>query len=53
VSATRPVGISLKKTAASIAVPISTSWSGERCSTLTRYSDVTTHVGVARKNSSA
>jgi hypothetical protein len=36
VSATTPVGTSNRKTVASIAVPISTSWSGERSSSLTR-----------------
>jgi hypothetical protein len=35
-SATTPVGISNRKTAASIAVPISTSCSGERWRSLTR-----------------
>ena len=36
VSATTPVGTSKRNTAASIAVPISTSWSGERSRSLTR-----------------
>ena len=53
VSATTPVGTSDRKTAPSIAVPISTSCNGVRFRSLTRYRDMTIHVGVESTSSSA